>query len=197
MQIKLNNSYILTSKDSIEAEHLDKINSTQVYANSLLLFVFLIILLLSVYRIKDPGFLISDEEFKLVRYAQSYSDRIQETMWNLMIFIAFLGSTFPRYDIFTRWRESKKYKQNFVCRETKSIFITEDVLTIESANFRESRKWDDFDKVLENKQVFLLLHSRKLESIVVPKRIFNNETELNTFRKLSGITKSHFIYSRK
>ena len=182
----INNNYILTAKDLIEAKHLAHIKDKQFKLSLVQLLFFLAILILTFWRIKDPDFLVANDYLKQLNDRETTDYLIQQAIWVSIAFLLYLGITFPRYDIFYRWSLWRKYQQNFVFQETKNISITETGFTIESANYRQTRQWQNCDRIVENKQIFLLFHSREKESIVIPKRIFNNASELNTFRNFTN-----------
>lgn len=186
MHDKFNFDYSITNQDLIEAEHLKTRCSQQFRSNLILLIGIFPTVLLTVWRIKDHDFLmINIDYFKQFNSYKSNTDYITDAVWMFVPFLLLIGLTFPKYDPLARWRISKNYKQNFVNRESRSISISTDGIAIQSENFRESRKWQDFTKIVENKQIFLLFHSRNKEVVIIPKRIFNSEIELSTFRDLT------------
>lgn len=192
MDEKLEYNYMLNIKDLIEAEHLEKTSyKYSNFLNPIFLIYFLLLALISIYRIKDHNFFVIP--IAKLNFDKSDIDYVQDAGWNLLFLILFFVNLFPKYNPFIWYDITNKYKQNFVNQELKTISISNEGITVISENYRESRKWQNFSKILENKQIFLLFHSRNKETLIIPKRIFDNETQLNIFHEFIGIIQSQAI----
>lgn len=179
-QLKIN--YSLTLQEHIESNNLYAINSNKFKSNLIFLVVFFWFILLSIWRITDHYFLIPTDYLKNLNSDKTTINYVQDIFWDLSIFIFFWCDTFPKFSPLNRWLISIGYHKNFVKQEPKQITISLDKITITSKNFRESREYQNLNKIIEGNKMFLLYYSRNSECIVIPKRIFNNETELNHFR---------------
>ena len=112
------------------------------------------------------------------------SDYIFYALFYLFFLLTYLDKAFPKLNPFFRWNINKKYQQNFVWQELKKISILNTGITIVSESHRQHRQWSNINHTVENKKLFLLYHSRNQEYIIISKRIFPSETELNNFRSL-------------
>ena len=61
--------------------------------------------------------------------------------------------------------------------------ISEDYFRMSNEYGQSNRPWADFIKWKENKHVFSLYHSDVMLT-VIPKRLFNNQEQINTFRNI-------------
>ncbi len=113
---------------------------------------------------------------------QTVEDHILGFLLFLLIFILFFDPIFPKYSPITRWNIAKRYQNNFVKQEDKMLLIDETGIKIISANYREIRQWQSYNDFAENKKIFLLFRNR--QSNIIPKRIFETEEQLDSFRTM-------------
>ena len=173
-------SYSLTRSEFLEAEHLYNRKSSMFWTNLAFSLLFLIYAILEIKRINNPTFLVW-KSFKESIINQPIGYHIQLFFMYTLASIALLSDSFRRYSPLWRWKIAKDYKNNFIKQENKTIKINETGIKTTSANYREIRKWQDFSKFAENKKIFLLFGQG---SKIIPKRIFNDEEQLNAFRTL-------------
>jgi hypothetical protein len=107
----------------------------------------------------------------------------------ILFWLLILSQLFPKFDPLSWWLISKKCQKNFVRLESKQIAISTTVVNITSQNYREYRAWENIDRVLENKKLFLLCSSRSQEITIIPKRIFDSEAEISDFQNLLTVVK--------
>lgn len=186
-EVKISAHYQLTVGDYLEAQQLYNQKSKVSFGNFFLLFVLTFLLLVEIYRLKYPSF--------LVLFPSSYEYTNDELWTNIFVFSIFdwlsISTLFPKFDPVSWWSTNKKYQKNFVQQESKQITISAIGVNITSQNYRESRAWEGIDRVLENKKLFLLCNSRSEERTIIPKRIFDSEAEIKDFQELLTKTKSY------
>lgn len=105
--------------------------------------------------------------------------------FNLFIYISltllFVTNHFPKMSPWRRRRINRDYETYFVRQEVTTIELTEEGISINSDNYRELKKWQDYTKFIEDKMMFLIYHSKEGYK-VIPKRVFDTEEKLNQFR---------------
>ncbi|MGL5832623.1 MAG: YcxB family protein [Waterburya sp.] len=185
-EVKISAHYQLTVADYLEAQQLYNQKSKVFFANFYLLPLLTFFLLVEIYRLKDPSF--------LVFFPSSYEYTNDELWTNIFVFSIIdwlsISTRFPTFDPISWWFTSKRYQKNFVQQESKQITISATGVNITSQNYRESRAWENIDRVLENKKIFLLCNSRSEERTIIPKRIFESEAAIKDFQDLLTKVKS-------
>ena len=180
----------LTLKDYLEASHLHERTSSGFLSKVVWGIIFIPLTIVSFYRINHPNFLVwgelsanyidlSPEELQDLKFAEFLNSTIL-----FLASVLFVGQAFPKISPLNRWFNARDYHQNFIKQESRQISISSTVLMIVTENYREVRLWESFNRVVENKKMFLLYHSRNSEYAIVPKRIFTSEAELAYFRSL-------------
>lgn len=187
-EVKISAHYQLTVADYLEAQQLYNQKSQVSFADFCFSSALTFSLLVEIYRLKDPTF------FLLLASSYEYSN--EERWFNISIyFIAFwlllINRFFPTFDPVFWWITSKRYQKNFVQQESKQMTISATGINITSQNYRQYRAWEDVDRVLENKKLFLLCNSRSEERTIIPKRIFGSEVEIKNFQELLTKTQSY------
>ena len=174
-------NYTLGETDFIEAQQLSKLKDRYSWTKIAFILLFLSLSLVEIYRVKDPDFLVL--EFAKI-HIRTQAD--EEHIINFLF--AFLGSIllfiqyFPQYNPISRWNISRKYQQDFIKQETKTLIVDKVGITRKSKNYCEFIKWSGYTKFTENKNIFLLF--TKKENNIVPKRIFTTEEQLESFRTM-------------
>jgi YcxB-like protein len=185
-EVKISAHYQLTVADYLEAQQLYSQKSQGSLGYFYLLLI--LIMLIDLYRLKDPTFLIF--------FPSSHEYSNEERWFSMFTSYIFFGlliinNSFPKFDPVSWWLTSKRYQKNFVQQESKQITISAIGVNISSQNYREYRAWENVDRVLENKKLFLLCNSRSEERTIIPKRIFDSEAEIKDFQGLLTKTKSY------
>ncbi|MEM7595167.1 MAG: YcxB family protein [Cyanobacteria bacterium P01_A01_bin.83] len=176
----------------IEARQLEKYKLPDFIFSILTVIGIFLNLLQDIWRLRDP-------EFMLINYFGQQSISHSDELWtSIILFSAFLilfvGQKFPKLNPLYRRKIAKDYQTNFVKQELKQICISSTGINITSKNVRESRQWNSFNKIAENKKIFLLYHSRNKEATIIPKRIFDDKTQLDYFRELANSSKKQLDY---
>ncbi|MEM8675863.1 MAG: YcxB family protein [Cyanobacteria bacterium P01_G01_bin.67] len=189
---KIKSEYQLTVSDLLEAQQLYKYKFPSFIFDMGIIILILLYLLQDIYRLQDPDFMIISY-FKQQSIEQSSYDSWTSIIIFFTTFLLCLGAIFPKLNPLYRRSIAKDYQHNFVKQELKQISISPTGLTITSENFRESRQWHGFNKMAENKKIFLLCHDRSQEGTIIPKRIFLSQADLNYFRQLVTTKKKQLI----
>jgi hypothetical protein len=85
--------------------------------------------------------------------------------------------------IIGRLSSSRSYKQtSFSKGELKYIF-NEDVIEYDAPDSSGNLKWSTLKKFKETKE-FFYLYTTSFSAIIIPKRAFNSESDLNAFKSL-------------
>ena len=186
MNDKISANYQLTRSDYIEAKQLYRRKSKDFIFSSILILFYVALILLSIYRFKEPDFLVMARYRDYYNLEQTNEERYVLIAVYLFALSIFSGKLFPKLNPLAYWNTKKDLQKNFVKQEVKQISITSEGIAIASQNYRQNFQWQAIGKTAENQKIFLLYYSGDRECIVIPKRIFSTEAELNNFRHLSG-----------
>lgn len=119
-EVRKSAHYQLTVADYLKAQQLYNQKSKVSFGSFFLLFVLTFLLLVEIYRLKDPSF--------LVFFPSSYEYTNDELWTNIFVFSIFdwlsISTLFPKLDPVSWWFTSKRYKKNFVQQEFKQITIS-------------------------------------------------------------------------
>ena len=176
--------YKITAKDLIEAKQLEAMKSDTFKFYLFVCVLFLLSILILILKIESLDF------FVFGYYLQDVFGRLDNSeYWFTILFYSllllfFLGKIFPKINPLAYWNIKQDLQKNFIKREAKQISVTSEGIAIASQNYRKYYQWQGIAKTAENKQIFLLYHSRNKEYTIVPKRIFESEAELINFRHL-------------
>ncbi|MEO1692071.1 MAG: YcxB family protein, partial [Cyanobacteria bacterium J06631_6] len=107
---------------------------------------------------------------------------LTNVVFYLLVLFLVLSEIFPKVSPLSRWLNRRNLQNNFVKQEPKQVLIFAETLTIASQSLRETRQWQDFDRIVENRKTFLLYYSRNNEYTIVPKHVFTTEAEIRYFR---------------
>ena len=179
--LEISLDYRLTESDFIEAEQMQRSQPIQLGVNLCLIILCGFLAFVEFKRIGNPNFFIF-EFAKKIAVEQIAKDHILNVISYMMILVFWGGQSLPKFNPIYRKNISKRYQNNFVKQEDKTITIDETEIKITSANYREIRQWQSYNDFAENKKIFLLF--RNQQSNIVPKRIFETEEELNLFRTM-------------
>lgn len=178
---EITTSYSLTNNDFIEAAQLRKNSVKFSWITKFFTLAFFPLSFVELKRIDNPYFFYLESTRKHVE-PQSIEEYILGFLLYILIFTFYFDQNFPKFSLMTHKTISKRYQINFIKQENKTITINETEIKIVSANYREIRQWQDYNKFAENKQLFLLFSNGQTR--IIPKRIFNTEKKLNSFRTL-------------
>jgi hypothetical protein len=135
--------------------------------------------------------------FQYLNETKNTQDYIWDAFFQLFLFLMVVDTFEPKLGLITRWRVNHNYRQNYIKQESKQIFIDDDGIKIVSENLTEIVKWQDFDRVIENKKIFLLLHKTNTEYTIIPKKVFSQQTNLKNFQNILQtkkiILEKHYI----
>ena len=102
---------------------------------------------------------------------------------------------YPKINILQRRKIARNWNNNPEMQSAIKLMVTESKITLVTDYLRESIAWQEYIKLVENKEIFLLYYSENYYQIV-PKKAFNCESEINQFKKLiqshNKITKVSF-----
>ncbi len=179
--LEISLDYRLTESDFIEAEQIQRNQPIQLGVNLCLIILCVFLAFVEFKRISNSDF-FTFEFAKKIAASQTEKDRILNIISYTMISIFWAGQNLPKFNPIYRKNISKRYQNNFVKQEDKTIKIDEIGIKITSANYREIRQWQAYNDFAENKKIFLLF--REVQTNIIPKRIFETEEELNLFRTM-------------
>lgn len=101
----------------------------------------------------------------LVDLGYDFSNLDGNELFNLFIYMSvalyFITEYLPKTSPWARSRINREYQKYFVRQEVKIIEFTEEGISINSDNYREFRQWQDYNKFVENKIMFLLYYSKE------------------------------------
>ena len=171
----------LTINDFIEAQQLSIRRSNSFWYNWIMAIFLCGLSFIEIKRINEPYFLVSEFTKNNVR-TQTIEEHVIAFLFTFGVSIFIISRNFPQYNLISRWNISRKYQKDFIKQETKTIEIDETGIARKSDSYRESIEWSGYTKFAEGKNIFLLFEGK--ESNIIPKRIFNNTEQLNSFREL-------------
>jgi hypothetical protein len=91
----------------------------------------------------------------------------------------------PQYNLIGHWIAEQHWNRHPSLGETKKMSISDKGITIQKNNHEESRIWEQYYRIVETKELFLIYFISELETYqIIPKRAFKSEEELNRFRDL-------------
>lgn len=182
MTIDKTASYQLTVEDYLEAQQLIERNTKSFWLNLGIIGLCLSQVIICLVRFRYLDFLVFKE---LNFYYEQSNDELYRSIGSYALcFFAYFGMVFPKLNPLAYWTAEKDLQKNFIKAESKEISITSEGIAIASQNYRQYYQWQAITKTVENNKIFLLYYSRDRECIVIPKRVFNSESELNNFRYL-------------
>jgi len=85
--------------------------------------------------------------------------------------------------IIGRLSSSRSYKQTTFSKGELKYTFNEDVIEYDAPDSSGNLKWSALKKFKESKE-FFYLYTTSVSAIIIPKRAFNSESDLNAFKRL-------------
>jgi YcxB-like protein len=87
----------------------------------------------------------------------------------------------------TRWRTRIEFQRNPKFREEYHLTFSRENIHFRTDSLDSTLKWTHYDRVIESPTLFLLMYGKGLYTLI-PKRCFNSDEDIHTFRTLLNET---------